>query len=366
MVSERAAFERALAEAARGRGEVEPNPCVGAALARGDQIVGVGFHAAYGEAHAEAALLDAAGSLKGCVLYVTLEPCSHHGKTPPCADAVIAARPDRVVVLNEDPNPKVAGRGLARLREAGLETSLSTDEELRQRERDLNRRYHAHRARERAWVVAKWAMTLDGKIASRGGDSKWISSKASRQEVHRLRAHVDAVLIGAGTALQDDPRLTPRDVPIVRSPTRVVLDSHGRLPESAKLLQDIERFPLRIFTTERSCEDWRKRLEARGALLTVQPGVDRVDLEAVLVELRNQKLERVLLEGGSELLGSAFDAQLIDMVDAYVCPRLLGGQDAKTPWPGQGRETMAEALTLDDAQWRSFESDQRLRGFVKY
>ncbi len=366
MISERAAFERALKEAALGRGDVEPNPLVGAVAVEDGRLVGVGHHADYGGAHAEVALLEAlGGSLTGRTVFVTLEPCSHQGKTPPCADALVAAQPDRVVVLTEDPNPAVAGRGIARLRAAGIETVVSEDAELRQRERTLNAAYYVHRDRDRAWVIAKWAMTLDGKIASRTGDARWISSESSRREVHRLRAHVDAVMVGVGTALRDDPRLTPRDVELVRRPVRIVLDSRGRLTESARLFEDVERFPVWIATTERAPANWRRAMESRGATVIEEPARNgRVDLAAALVELRRRGCERVLLEGGAELFASGFEEELIDAVEVYVCPRLVGGREAPTPWPGSGRASMAEALTLEHLRWDHLENDQRLRAFV--
>src|SRR5262245_52454147 len=250
-------MRRALELAERGRGAVEPNPLVGAVLVRDGALVGEGWHQRYGGPHAEVHALAAAGpAARGATLHVTLEPCCHPGKTPPCTDAVLAAGVARVVAAMSDPFPRVAGGGLARLRAAGLEVEVGLCEAEACR---LNAPYLKLLSRGRPWVHAKWAMTLDGKMATRTGDSKWIRGGGSRRLVHELRGRVDAVVVGLGTALADDPALTARP-PGPRVATRVVLDGRGALPGDLQVVRTAPETPTLIATTERSPAAWRADL----------------------------------------------------------------------------------------------------------
>jgi diaminohydroxyphosphoribosylaminopyrimidine deaminase/5-amino-6-(5-phosphoribosylamino)uracil reductase len=325
---------QALALAERGRGYVEPNPLVGAVVVRDGRLVGEGWHRRYGEAHAEINALAVAGeAARGATLYVTLEPCCHFGKTPPCTDAIIRAGITRVVAAMGDPFPRVAGKGAELLRQAGIavEVGLCGGEAYW-----LNRAYAKLLGSGRPYVHAKWAMTLDGKIATRTGDSKWISNEASRRRVHELRGRMDAIVVGVGTVLADDPLLTARP-PGPRWPVRVVLDHRGRTPTTSKLAQSAGEIPTWIVTDGEPAP----QLAALGCTVLNLPNVD-----ALLDEMGRRRMTNVLVEGGPEVLGSFFDATAIDEFHVFIAPRLAGGAGAKSPIGGRGVEFMKEALPL--------------------
>lgn len=350
-------MRRAVELAERGRGAVEPNPLVGAVVVHDGQLVGEGWHQRYGEAHAEAnALAQAGEAARGATLYVTLEPCCHHGKTPPCTDAVLRAGIARVVAALEDPFPRVAGQGAALLRAAGItvELGLCAAEARRQ-----NAPYLTLLGQGRPYVHAKWAMTLDGKIATRSGDSKWISSEASRRRVHALRGRMDGIIVGIGTALADDPLLTARP-PGARVATRVVLDRRARLPLQSQLVQTAREVPTLVATL-----DAGETLQAAGCEVLRLPAdhEGHPDVTTLLAELGRRRWTNVLVEGGSAVLGSFFDARLIDEVHVYIAPRLVGGRDAKTALAGHGVERIAEGLALTDCRIEMFDGDVYVHGW---
>lgn len=334
---------RAVAEAKRGVGLTAPNPPVGALVVKNSTIVGIGFHPKAGEPHAEVFALKAAGeAATGADLYVTLEPCSHFGKTPPCADAVINAGIARVFVGIVDPNPEVAGRGAKRLQEAGIEVQVGLLEDAC---RELIAPFACYIGKSRPLVTLKAGMTLDGKIATATGESQWITSEESRRDVHRLRAECDAILVGVGTVVADNPRLTVRSIE-GRNPIRVVLDSELSIPDSADLL-DVTEAATMIITTDRSSQERRASLEERGVEVVVVPRkVDRPDLEATLVELAKHGIMHLLLEGGGEINNSFLQAGLIDRVRLYVAPMILGGDDAMGVFRGAGIEQLSSAFKL--------------------
>ena len=352
-------MRRALELAERGRGHVEPNPLVGAVVVRDGQVVGEGWHQRYGEAHAEVHALAAAGeAARGGTLYVTLEPCCHHGKTPPCTDAVLRAGVRRVVAAMPDPFPQVAGQGLARLRAAGVEVEVGPGEAEARR---LNAPYLKLLTAGRPYVHAKWAMTLDGKIATRTGDSKWISGKASRRHVHELRGRVDAVLVGVGTALADDPLLTARP-PGPRVATRVVLDSSGRLPPSAQLVRTVRDAPV-LVAVAAGAAPAAAALAAQGCEVLEVPAVNgRIAVAALLRDLGRRRMTNVLVEGGAEVLGSFLDAGAIDEVHVFVAPKLFGGADAMSPVAGLGVARIADALRITEWSVERIEDDVLLHG----
>jgi diaminohydroxyphosphoribosylaminopyrimidine deaminase/5-amino-6-(5-phosphoribosylamino)uracil reductase len=355
---------RALALAARGQGAVEPNPMVGALVCHGAETVGEGWHRAFGGPHAESWALEMAGSrARGATLYVTLEPCCHHGKTPPCTGAIMAAGIRRVVAAMEDVFPLVAGRGIAELRAAGLEVEcgvLETDA------RRLNAPYLKLNLRSRPWVHAKWAMTLDGKIATRGGESQWISNEASRRIVHELRGRVDAVIVGRGTAHDDDPLLTARP-PGPRTAVRIVLDSRASLSPESRLARTARDIPVLIAACPAASVEAKERLIACGCEVIDLPGATpTVRLEQLIDELGRRRMTNVLIEGGSGVLGAAFDARLIDEIHAFVSPRLAGGRQALSPVGGQGIELMSGVIPLDDQEWRVLDGDFYVRGRVRW
>jgi diaminohydroxyphosphoribosylaminopyrimidine deaminase/5-amino-6-(5-phosphoribosylamino)uracil reductase len=338
----------ALDLAERGRGHVEPNPLVGAVLVRDGRVVGAGWHRRYGEAHAEVnALAEAGAAARGATLYVTLEPCCHHGKTPPCTDALLRAGVARVVAAMADPFPQVAGQGAERLRAAGVPVAFGLCE---QEARRLNAPYFKLLRTGQPYVHAKWAMTLDGKIATRTGDSKWISNDTSRALVHRLRGRMDAVVVGIGTALADDPLLTARP-PGPRTLTRVVLDSAARLPLTARLVGTARESPVLIATSTGAEEGKVEALRGQGCeVLRLPVQGQRPGVAALLEELGRRRLTNVLVEGGAEVLGSFLDARAVDEVHVFIAPRLAGGAAAKTPIGGVGVAAIAEAVPLKD--WR--------------
>jgi diaminohydroxyphosphoribosylaminopyrimidine deaminase/5-amino-6-(5-phosphoribosylamino)uracil reductase len=348
---------RALLLAERGRGYVEPNPLVGAVLVRDGVVVGEGWHQRFGETHAEINALTAAGErARGATLYVTLEPCCHVGKTPPCTSAIVCAGVARVVAAMRDPFPQVAGQGAARLHAAGIAVDMNISEAAARR---LNAPYLTLLAHGRPHVHAKWAMTLDGKIATRTGDSKWISNEASRKKVHELRGRMDAIVVGIGTALADDPLLTTRP-PGPRTAIRIVLDSRGRLSATSRLVQTARETPLLVATGPQAAPVAVAVLASAGAeVLRIPAAGDRGRLEIapLLEELGRRRLTNVLVEGGSEVLGSFLDAGLIDEVHVFVAPLLAGGEQAKSPVAGTGIAKIAEALRLGEWQVEHVDRD---------
>ncbi|NNJ25567.1 bifunctional diaminohydroxyphosphoribosylaminopyrimidine deaminase/5-amino-6-(5-phosphoribosylamino)uracil reductase RibD [Alienimonas chondri] len=345
--SEEAAMARAVAVAGRGRGSVEPNPCVGAVLTTPERHpIAEGWHQRYGGPHAEVhALRDAGERARGATLFVTLEPCSHHGQTPPCADAVIAAGVSRVVIGTEDPAPHVAGGGIARLRAAGIDVQVGV---LQQECRSLAAPFFKWLAVRRPWITAKWAMTLDGKTASRTGDSKWISSRESRALVHRWRGESGAVVVGAGTLRADDPHLAPRCEafglpPASRTPLRVIVGTKGELPPDCRLARTPEDGPILITALEGApptpLPDHAERLDLPAAPCDPH----RIDVLALLDALADRDVYRVFLEGGGATAGAWLDQGQTDEVRAFLCPKLLGGAAATTPFAGEGFPTIATA-----------------------
>jgi diaminohydroxyphosphoribosylaminopyrimidine deaminase/5-amino-6-(5-phosphoribosylamino)uracil reductase len=353
-------MNRALELAERGRGAVEPNPLVGAVVVRDGLCVGEGWHERFGGPHAEIhALAQAGAQARGATLYVTLEPCCHHGKTPPCTDAVLAAGITRVVAALTDPFPRVAGGGLAQLRQAGVTVEVGLGESEARRQ---NAPYLKLLSAGRPYVHAKWAMTLDGKIATRTGDSKWISNPASRQIVHALRGRMDGILVGIGTALADDPLLTARPAG-PRTATRVVLDTQARLPLGSQLVKTAREIPTLVAVTAGANAS---PLKQAGCEVLICPSDEhgQVSVPALLTELGRHRWTNLLIEGGGAVLGSFLDAQLIDEVHVFIAPRLVGGETARSAVLGQGVERIEQALQLSHLEVRSLEGDVYLRGWV--
>ncbi len=340
-------MQRALALAVRGEGFVEPNPMVGCVIARGRRLVGRGWHRRYGGPHAEVNALRRAGSVaKGATAYVTLEPCSHFGKTPPCADALIRAGVARVVVAMADPNALVAGRGLRRLRNAGVKVEVGL---LREEAQRLAAPFVTYHRARRPYVILKWAQSIDGKIATRTGQSKWISSRESLAAAHALRARVDAILVGIGTVLADDPLLTARLVAPRRRAMRIVLDSDLRTPPDAKVVRTARRTPTMIVCADgRSAASARRRgrrLERSGCeIVTVPRTREGLDLRRLLNALRRREVTNVLVEGGGAVLGAFMDAGLADEARIFVAPRLIGGRAAPGPLGGRGPARLADLI----------------------
>jgi diaminohydroxyphosphoribosylaminopyrimidine deaminase/5-amino-6-(5-phosphoribosylamino)uracil reductase len=351
---------RAMKLAERGRGYVEPNPLVGAVVVQGDRLVGEGWHERFGGAHAEVIALNQAGSASsGATLFVTLEPCCHFGKTPPCTEAILKAGIKRVVAAMTDPFPQVAGKGAARLREAGIIVDLGVAQSDAQR---INAPYFKLLRTGRPYVHAKWAMTLDGKIATRTGDSRWITGEGARRHAHELRGRMDAVIVGIGTVLADNPRLTVRP-PGPRTPVRIVLDSQVRLPDNCQLAATSWDTPVLVVTASELPPRASKLQDLGCEILTLPSSNGRPDITKLLNELGRRQMTNVLVEGGAEVLGSFFDARAVDEVHAFIAPRIAGG-NAKTAVAGLGVAKIADALNL--AKWKveQIDSDVLIHGLV--
>ena len=355
-------------------GWTSPNPAVGAVVVRHSQIepqddririVGEGATQPPGGAHAEVmALREAGAQARGATLYVTLEPCAHHGRTPPCTDALVSAGIAEVVVACLDPDPQVAGRGLEQLRAAGITVSLGDGAAQAASHYEP---YQHHRRTGRPFVVAKFAASLDGRIAATSGDSRWISGPQTLAWAHQNRPHFDAILVGVGTILVDNPQLTARPQEWrgpVPQPLRVVLDSRGRTPLDARVLEGLDTSPTLIATTEAAPAEWRTALEARGVRVAVLPAEDgHVALQPLLDHLGQQAgVIHLLVEGGGEVLGACFDQRLIDKVHAVVAPILIGG-DAQTAVRGRGAERMRDALRLSGVGVERLGDDLLITGY---
>jgi diaminohydroxyphosphoribosylaminopyrimidine deaminase/5-amino-6-(5-phosphoribosylamino)uracil reductase len=353
-------MRRALELAAHGQGAVEPNPMVGCVVARGAEIIGEGWHRRFGGDHAEVEALRLAGArAAGATLYVTLEPCCHTGKTPPCTAAILAAGIRRVVAAMADPFPQVAGRGTAALQAAGVEVQVGP---AAQQARALNAPYLKLLQHGRPWVIAKWAMTLDGKIATRTGQSQWISTPRSRQLVHALRGRVDAIVVGRETALRDDPLLTARPAG-PRTAMRVVLDSRAALPSQSRLVRTAGQTPLLVAVGGEASSADCLRLREAGCEVLVCPGATpAARLDALLEEFGRRQLTNVLVEGGGQVLGSLLDARQIDEVHVFIAPKLAGGSAAPSPVAGQGVATLSDALHLGELVVESVDGDVYVRG----
>ena len=348
-------MKRALTLARRGR--TSPNPMVGAVVVRDGKIIGEGFHPKAGEPHAEVFAMDASGSsAKGADLYVNLEPCCHQGKTPPCTDAIIQSGIKRVFAAMVDPNPEVGGKGIEILRKAGIDIQIGL---LEAEAKELNLGFIKRVTTGLPFVLWKAAMTLDGKIATRTGDSKWVTCECARKEVHRLRCRCDAVMVGIGTVLADDPELTVRGIRGAVNPMRIVVDSRASTPPNAKVLNSDATT---IIATLRDISDDRMDAlwNAGARVLGIRDVDGRVDLRYLMGELAKMGVNNVLLEGGGELAASMLDAGLVDRGIIFLAPKIAGGRDAKTPVEGKGIELMSQALNVSKPKVRRFGDDLAL------
>ncbi|MFI4993659.1 MAG: bifunctional diaminohydroxyphosphoribosylaminopyrimidine deaminase/5-amino-6-(5-phosphoribosylamino)uracil reductase RibD [Solirubrobacterales bacterium] len=349
--TDKAHLARAIELAGNGLGAVKPNPVVGAVVARGGEVLGEGWHEKFGGVHAEINAIEACGvaDLSGATLYVSLEPCCHEGKTPPCTDAILQAGIKRVFVASDDPTEKASGRGLGILRDEGVEVLLA-DSELAARARLLNQAFRKHARVGHPWVLFKSAMTLDGKVATRTGDSQWISGEDSRELAHCWRASVDAVVVGIGTALADDPRLTARPeglaaAELPHQPRRVVFDSLARLPPSSQLVAAAAEIPLTVVVSRAAPRADTDALEAAGVQVLVATGENEpARVRSGLEQLGGLGVTAMLLEGGPHLAGAFLDAGEIDEIRLFLAPLLLGGSAARDPLEGKGVEQISEAL----------------------
>ncbi|UCG13955.1 MAG: bifunctional diaminohydroxyphosphoribosylaminopyrimidine deaminase/5-amino-6-(5-phosphoribosylamino)uracil reductase RibD [Deltaproteobacteria bacterium] len=355
----------ALRLAARGVGHTSPNPMVGAVVVKDGELLGKGYHQEAGGPHAEIhALQRASTRARGACLYVTLEPCNHHGRTPPCTEAIIRSGVTRVVIGCSDPNPRVAGGGAGFLRSGGIRVEVGVLEEKCRR---LNEPFIKHVTTGLPLVVAKVAASLDGKIASYRGDSQWISNERSRRFVHRLRHELDAIAVGVGTVIADNPRLTsrlPRQK--VRNPLRIILDTNLRTPPESQVVGDTGEAPTLIATGPAPSRSRKDALEQLGVEILVLPlERGRVALSALLRELGNRGITSLLVEGGAEVHGAFFYENLVDKVYIFFAPKIIGGSDAVPMVGGTGVPTVAEASNLKQVRLRRLDDDIMVEGYLQ-
>lgn len=359
-------MEAALVLAEKARGKTSPNPLVGALVVKDGEIVGRGYHQKAGGPHAEVfALEEAGGKAQGATLYVTLEPCSHYGRTPPCTEKIIASGVKKVVAAMVDPNPKVAGLGLQQLRKAGIEVEIGLCEDEAKR---LNQVFLKYISTGKPFVILKTGMSLDGKIATRNGDSKWITSEESRAYVHQIRDQVDAIMVGIGTILKDDPQLTTR-LPAGpgNDPIRIIVDSSAQIPVSCKVLNQQSSAETIIATTTKASPEKISLLEAKGArILVVEEKNGHVNMHKLMDQLGKLEITSLLVEGGSSINGAVIRDKLVDKVFFFIAPKIIGGEKAPSPIGGIGVETMKEVVRLKDYQMRPIGSDFLIEGYLDY
>jgi len=358
-------MKMALSLAEQGRGWTSPNPLVGAVVVKDGKVVGKGFHQAAGGPHAEVFALEEAGDdASGATLYVTLEPCNHTGRTPPCTHAILRSRIKRLVAGMKDPNPRVTGGGLGYLRRQGLDVAVGVCEDECRR---LNEIFIKYASTTLPFVILKCAATLDGRIATRTGDSKWITNPRSRHFVHELRHAADAVMVGIGTVVKDNPQLTTRlEGRKGSDPTRIVLDTRLSMPLDARLLHLSSHSDTLIVTSSSVSPEKRELLQRAGIqLLSMDCHEDHIDLKALLTELGRREITSLLIEGGSRVNGSALRAGIVDKVYMFYAPKICGGDDGVPVCAGPGVERMEQSMRLKDISVHRFEDDVMIEGYLK-
>lgn len=353
----------ALELAEKGRGKVEPNPMVGAVLVKNGEIVGKGYHQVFGGAHAEIhAINEGKANCKGSTLYVSMEPCAHHGKTAPCVDAIIKSGITKVVTTVIDPNPITSGKGIHKLKEAGIEVTLGVMESQATR---LNSPFFKLMQKGLPYVIVKWAMSLDGKIATQTGDSRWITSEESRTYVHKIRGQVDGILVGINTVLRDDPLLTCR-LEGGRNPKRIIIDSNAALPLRSRILNTIHESEIIVAVNKNAQQKRIEKLEQLGCtIIQTRDKSDRVDLKDLFRKLGEMKLTNILVEGGSRVITSMIEERLADKIIVFIAPIIIGGEDAKSPILGKGVDTVDEAVKINEITVKSFSHDIVIEGILE-
>lgn len=353
----------ALELALKGEGRVSPNPMVGAVIVKNNKIIGKGYHGFYGGPHAEVnAITNASESVEGSTIYVTLEPCCHYGKTPPCVNLIMEKKIKKVIIACLDPNPLVAGKGVKILEDNGIEVVSGILEKECSDANEIFMKYIVHK---KPFVIMKSAMTLDGKIATYSGDSKWITSEESRLEVHKLRNKVSAIMVGIGTVLVDNPSLTCR-IEGGKSPTRIIIDSSLRIPMDSNVLHIKDNTKTIIITTEKGDKKKIEELKKLGVDIIITPLKNhRVDLSALMEILGDMKIDSILLEGGSTLNYSALNEGIVDKIQFYIAPKIVGGESSKTPVGGEGKKYISDGYQINNLKVRTIGSDTIIEGYVK-
>jgi len=358
-------MKMALALAEKGRGFTSPNPMVGAVVVKDGRVVGKGFHEAVGKAHAEVnAIADAGADAENATLYVTLEPCNHTGRTPPCTERILKAGIRRVVVAMGDPNPDVAGGGIVYLREKGIEVEVGICEPEAE---TLNECFIKYVRTKRPFVILKCASTLDGQIATRTGDARWVSGDASRRYVHLLRHAVDAIMVGIGTVRADDPSLTARPEGLRgRDPIRIILDTHLSVPEDAKVLRVESDSDTIIISGHAAETDKKSRLEAKGVRVLFSPLKDgTIDLLPLMDRLGAMGITSLLIEGGGQLIASALASEVVDKILIFYAPKLSGGNDGTSICMGKGAASMSRCISVERMSVERVGEDVLIQGYIK-
>jgi diaminohydroxyphosphoribosylaminopyrimidine deaminase / 5-amino-6-(5-phosphoribosylamino)uracil reductase len=340
-------MQLALDRALQGQGLVNPNPLVGAVIVKEGQIIGSGYHSSFGGPHAEVnAINNSTEAVDGATIYVTLEPCSYHGKTPPCANLLIKHRIKRVVIAAIDPNPLVSGKGIALLRKVGIEVTTGI---LEAEAIEMNRVFNKYITTGKPYIILKSAMSLDGKTAAASGDSRWISCEESRARVHLLRNELKGIMVGINTILTDDPELTCRLTDKTsRNPVRIIVDSNGRIPLTSKILSDPDNNPVILATTIHCPQNVRNRLKEKGHQILIMPEQNnRVYLNALTESLGKMGIDGILLEGGSTLNEAALKAGIVDEIWIFIAPVIIGGANTFSPVGGIGFDTVSKGISLN-------------------
>lgn len=352
----------ALQNAQAVKGQTDPNPLVGSVIVNDNRIVGIGTHLKAGEPHAEIHAIRMAGEqANGGTIYVTLEPCSHYGRTGPCAKAIVEAGIKKVVIATLDPNPVVAGNGVNILEDAGIEVVIGV---LEEQSRRMNEVFNKFIVEQKPFITMKAGSTLDGKIATHSADSKWITSAEARKDVHELRNENMAILVGVNTVIEDNPELTTR-IPNGRNPIRVILDSSLRIPLDAKIVTDGQAETW-IFTATTYNQDAKKKLEEQGISIFHTSGIDHVDPDDVVRILGEKLVSSVLIEGGGSIHAAFLEKQLVDKVEIYIAPKLVGGTNAPTFLEGTGIDLMRDAVELENLHVTPIGRDFKFTGYPKY
>lgn len=358
-------MEKALKLAKKGEGKVNPNPKVGAIVVKDNEIIGEGYHKYFGGPHAEVYALNKAGeNSKGSTLYVTLEPCSHYGKTPPCAEAIVKAGISKVVIAMEDPNPLVAGRGINILKNHGIEVITGVMEEEAKK---LNEVFIKYITEKEPFIVLKTASTLDGKIATKTGESKWITGEQARYRVHQIRNNLSGIMVGIGTIIKDDPLLTTR-IEEGRSPKAIIVDSKLRTPLEAKILNTVKERNIYIATTkEHNNLSKKKALEDLGVKILEfeENNEGKVPLKELMKALAKEDIDSILLEGGSTLNFSALKEGIVDKAMCFIAPKIIGGNDSKAMIGGAGIESLKDVFKLKDLTFEKIGEDILIEGYIK-
>lgn len=354
-------MKKAIALALRGRGKVNPNPLVGAVIVKDGQIIGEGYHERYGEAHAERnAINNAVSDVEGSTMYVTLEPCAHFGKQPPCVDLIIEKKIGRVVIGMVDPNPKVSGKSIEKLKKNNIDVTVGVKEEQC---RKINEVFIKFISKKVPFVLLKSAISLDGKIATSGGESKWITSESMRENAHYLRNKISAIMAGVNTVISDDPHLTCR-IKDGRSPVRIIVDSNLRIPLQSKVVLNEDKKTIVVCCKDADVVKKQKLLSLGVRVLETGRKNGRVDLKELMLILGENKIDSVLIEGGAELNFSALKEGIVDKVKLYVAPKILGGKESKSCIGGEGFVKLEDAVQLTNINCRQIENEIIVEGYI--